>query len=573
MGLDWTIPDLVTVSQLEVFWMPNNSMFGIFPNLTGLSNLRIFNIASNKLADTLPNITYLQSLTYLNLSNSGVFGIVDTRLPASLTTCSLQGSRASDFETCYFLFPPACSANNQTFYQWKSSCPDSDIPVPAQIAGASSSSALQARTSAGSGSPDTSPSQAISAPPPAATATATQPIGTTSSPSTSPASSALNVPLIAGIAGGTVAVLSVVAGLVLPRIRRRNMEAKWKHMESTKMDNLGGPKGGDDGTGGNGTFTFDFAAGKFVPSAPASVSDGSSTLNNSRTVTNSSSKASTVGRTMSGTLTEFSQFQKSDTMSVEMHAGFFFRCAAPRDLEDEAFVTYEGEETFLVSHNFDPSSDDEIALHKGDIVRPKVVFRDGWLAVENVDTGEYGMVPTDCVRLGTTVPSVPLNFASRIESQAPRYTGVIASRGYHLAGMESSAVSQSGHAGYSKEWLRVAGSNSMSGDLVGRYAMPQNEPAGLMDGSRAYGNVPSSFTVMGASQRYNEGLIAERPWQGHQGRSVASLQSAYVDVRGAVARSGRLGPDPRVTGLSSKVETVRLQSARVDVRGPATQGL
>ncbi|KXS11295.1 hypothetical protein M427DRAFT_441307 [Gonapodya prolifera JEL478] len=88
---------------------------------------------------------------------------------------------------------------------------------------------------------------------------------------------------------------------------------------------------------------------------------------------------------------------------------FFLQLSVPLGRHRELSVPYSGKPC-IVDREFQPTSSDELRVAPGQFVQLKVVYRDGWAVGRNLDTGEYGAVPCDCVRV---VENRPLASGSR----------------------------------------------------------------------------------------------------------------------------------------------------------------
>ncbi|KXS16722.1 hypothetical protein M427DRAFT_144736 [Gonapodya prolifera JEL478] len=384
-----------------------------------------------------------------------------------------------------------------------------------------------------------------------------------------------------------------------------------------------------DGAGGQ-AFTFDPKTGQFVPSHSHPPFDGAATLHNPSVIplhvsVQGSQQTLQAPQQQHG----YAHVQGSGTRALargeevlsEPH-WFFFRIAAPLDMENEVSVPYDGEETFLVAHHvgsvrshvssrvlyqslvpplteptlqFEPSSDDEIAVSKGDLVHVHQVFRDGWLAVSNVDTGAYGMVPTDAVKLGVAVPpgvggGGVTNFGKRMESRAG---WAVPSRGVPGPGSVGPGVGwgmgMSSWAGAIAQSAPVGGLDCSGAPTSGGWPSMDSHGVPRSGGFRSQGSSgvrsqgSSSRTVVGSasgtdrgSRSPGRGKGGSETWSGaatvHAPESIAHIPSAHIDVRGAVARSSFLATRGASGAPQSRAETVRLQSAHIDVRGPVVSG-
>ncbi|KXS22287.1 hypothetical protein M427DRAFT_130004 [Gonapodya prolifera JEL478] len=64
---------------------------------------------------------------------------------------------------------------------------------------------------------------------------------------------------------------------------------------------------------------------------------------------------------------------------------------------DKPNVPAPPQTVFEVSAPFAATAPDEISLNVGDMVKLKILFRDGWSWGVNVETEQTGMLPLDCL--------------------------------------------------------------------------------------------------------------------------------------------------------------------------------
>ncbi|KXS14007.1 hypothetical protein M427DRAFT_356878 [Gonapodya prolifera JEL478] len=95
---------------------------------------------------------------------------------------------------------------------------------------------------------------------------------------------------------------------------------------------------------------------------------------------------------------------------------FFVRVAGPLGLLDQPHVEYR-EDPFVTMVMYNAMSEDEMTVYPGNMVLVHTVFRDGWGLGQNLDTGMYGVLPLDVLRLADVIPSFNQS-AHRIESRA-----------------------------------------------------------------------------------------------------------------------------------------------------------
>ncbi|KXS21110.1 hypothetical protein M427DRAFT_311452 [Gonapodya prolifera JEL478] len=134
-------------------------------------------------------------------------------------------------------------------------------------------------------------------------------------------------------------------------------------------------------------------------------------------------------------------------------------------LLDQPNVEFQGD-PFVAMVKYNAMSEDEISVFPGNMVLVRSVFRDGWGLGQNLDTGAYGVLPLDTLRLADVIPSFKQP-AHRLESRAYPVTSSVLSYRRDVRGASGSLRSHPSAGGDSRDALFSGGALYSGGTGAG----------------------------------------------------------------------------------------------------------
>ncbi|KAJ3343473.1 hypothetical protein HDU93_008132 [Gonapodya sp. JEL0774] len=370
------LPSLSHLSSLGRLVLGQNRYSG--PIYTTIPDrLDYLDLAQNRLSGTLPDLSRKTNLSQIFLSYNNISGLVDCVLPQTLSTCSLTTNNSNSLLAACSrdCIPDSCRMNFTQGFIFGNNAQCSGRTVVSYPGTVTITTRTQ--TSPGSASGTTVRASTTSA---------------TTSSGTPIASMAQGAP-VGAIVGGTVgglAGLGLICGASLFLLRRRKGSGVDDRHRGAAVPLLSKMVAGPDPPSDESTpLHRGHGHDSWTSSHPDTTVNNSSSTNMSSLVTASNVYSGAVG----------------PVTGVGQAHWFFLRIAGPAGLEDAQSVECFESTPYLVETRFTASSGDELTLVPGTFVGIQTVFRDGWGVVCNVETGQTGVVPLDCLRLAESMPS------------------------------------------------------------------------------------------------------------------------------------------------------------------------
>ncbi|KAJ3341422.1 hypothetical protein HDU93_004823 [Gonapodya sp. JEL0774] len=436
-GLKGPIPSLAQLSQLRDLGLGNNQLTGSIPPLASLANLRYLHLGQNLLTGPVPSLASLQNLQYLWLYNNQLSGNIDGLIPPSVATCVLSQNPA--LYSCLGDVPAACRDTVQIITAGaiclNPTTASTDVVSPASSSpyGVSTTPSLpttsptvstpsattllapstsdQALTSQSPTTSQVSPSQSstpqTSTPQTSTSQTSTSQTSTSqppASPTDTDSSQTLQPPVIGAIAGGSLGIVVLGSLPFLWRFRARKRAQSGKTGRGNELANV--PTNGSRSS--SATLT-QVKSKKNIPGQMSSVAQSYQLLDvrGSSTPSSSVSEGSRgVPESVSGQSGELLQGPSRVHVvggSAVPHAAFA-ALVGPLLSSSPSVHLPLNVDPLRVEYSYRAKANDELTVNRGDMVKLKVVFKDGWGMGINFATEEYGMLPlTQLPFLGPSV--------------------------------------------------------------------------------------------------------------------------------------------------------------------------
>ncbi|KXS18534.1 L domain-like protein [Gonapodya prolifera JEL478] len=388
-NLNASLPrSLTNLTLLQELNLASNNFSGLFPSLRRLTQLRTVDLHDNpSLSGPFPDISALVNLTFLDVSSTNLGGNLDGLLPSNLSTCVIEWANVTTgLYSCTGAVPAVCRP---------ASTPQSICQSPT--------------TSMARPRPSTTP------PPPSYATTATP------SPTATAQPASFNfIPLIA-VAGSAIGVFGILGGTIV----------------------LCGAVGRASGAQTPPDPAADGKADSPSPSTPASAvasiarrvrfhimedmrsvsAESPDTFSLASDLSQELSRSPQISVFRASSLATATDSQSSDAYTpsptVEWSAvgpHWAFLVLVGDIFEDARKVVMPSNTYPLVAvMDYTASASDEISLRRGEPVKVKVAYRDGWALSQNLRTLATGIVPLDHLAHGK--PDAPLpNPPPRLES-------------------------------------------------------------------------------------------------------------------------------------------------------------